>query len=510
MLFNSYQFVFVFLPVSLVVFFILGRFNRILAAAWLALASIVFYGYWSPKYIPLLLGSVTFNFIAGRLISRRAGRNAGKSLLIAAITVNLLLLGFYKYLDFFLSAANDVIGTHLALLRIVLPIGISFFTFTQIAFLVDAYRGLAREYSFVHYLLFATYFPHLIAGPILHHAEIMPQFSSASPYRMSAGSFGIGLTVFGIGLAKKVLVADPFGDMASSIFSAAHGGLHIRLIAAWVGVMAYTFQLYFDFSGYSDMAIGIAKLFGIDLPINFFSPYKSTSIIQFWQRWHMTLSRFLRDYLYFPLGGNRKGKLRRYVNLMITMLLGGLWHGANYTFLVWGGLHGCYLMANHAWRAAGWRTHQSSRLATLAAGTITVLAVVVAWVFFRAEDMPTAFNVLRGMAGVNGIAVHDAASRSWQLIRHLFPGYAVVSEGALQHLPVFPSRVELVLRFAGGAILLWAMPNTRQITERIESACASNRAERLYRYAVPAVSGVLLVYVLSQMQKVSTFLYFQF
>jgi alginate O-acetyltransferase complex protein AlgI len=510
MLFNSYQFVFVFLPVSLIGYFILGRFNRVLSAAWLAFASIVFYGYWSPKYVPLLLGSVAFNFISGRLISRRAGGKAGKTLLIAAITVNLLLLGFYKYLDFFLSVANDAIGTHLALLRIVLPIGISFFTFTQIAFLVDAYRGLAREYNFVHYLLFATYFPHLIAGPILHHAEIMPQFSSASPYRMSARSFGIGLTVFGIGLAKKVLVADPFGDMASGIFSAAHGGLQIRLVAAWVGVMAYTFQLYFDFSGYSDMAIGIARLFGIDLPINFFSPYKSTSIIQFWQRWHMTLSRFLRDYLYFPLGGNRKGKLRRYANLMITMLLGGLWHGANYTFLIWGGLHGCYLMANHAWRAVGWRAHRSSRLATFVAGAITVLAVVVAWVFFRAEDMPTAFNVLSGMAGANGIAVHDASSWFWLISRQLFPGYVVVSEGALQHLQVFPDPVELVVRFVGAAIILWAMPNTRQITERIESACASDCAEPFYRYAVPAVSGVLLVYVLSRMQKVSTFLYFQF
>jgi alginate O-acetyltransferase complex protein AlgI len=190
----------------------------------------------------------------------------------------------------------------------------------------------------------------LIAGPILHHAEMMPQFASAAPYRFSTRCFGVGLTVFTIGLAKKVLIADPFGNLASLIFAAAHAGVPIRLIAAWVGVLAFTCQLYFDFSGYSDMAIGISKLFGIDLPVNFASPYKSTSIIQFWQRWHMTLSRFLRDYLYFPLGSNRKGKLRRYVNLMTTMLLGGLWHGANYTFLIWGGLHGCYLMINHAWR----------------------------------------------------------------------------------------------------------------------------------------------------------------
>jgi len=510
MLFNSYLFIFAFLPVVLAGYFALGRRSNLAPVVWLALASLAFYALGNWQYVPLLLASIAFNYGIGYLLIARDLRSKARfAVLTAGVAGDLLVLGIFKYAGFLAANFNAVFSTGFVV-HILLPVGISFYSFTQIAFLVDAYRGLATEYSFVHYLLFATYFPHLIAGPILHHAEIMPQFSSASPYRMSARSFGIGLTVFGIGLVKKVLIADPFGDIASGIFAAAHGGLHIRLVAAWAGVLAYTFQLYFDFSGYSDMAIGIAKLFGIDLPINFLSPYKSTSIIQFWQRWHMTLSRFLRDYLYFPLGGNRKGKLRRYVNLMITMVLGGLWHGANYTFLIWGGLHGCYLMANHAWRAAGWQTNPPSRLANLAAGATTVLAVMVAWVFFRAEDMPTAFNVLGGMAGVNGIAVHDAAGWFWQMIRHLFPGYAVVSEGAFQNLRVIPSRVELVLRFVGAAILLWAMPNTHQITERIESACASSCAEPFYRYAVPGVSGLLLVYALSQMQKVSTFLYFQF
>ena len=400
MLFNSYQFLFAFLPITLIGFFALARINRVWAAAWLALASLVFYGYWSVKYLPLLLGSVTFNFICGRALTRQAQAPRGKALLAVGIAANLLLFGFYKIrANFFMSSVNDIAGFPLPVLAIVLPIGISFFTFTQIAFLVDAYRGIACEYSFTHYLLFATYFPHLIAGPILHHTEIMPQFESRMPYRFSSRSFAIGITVFTIGLAKKVLVADHFGFTASPVFDAAHAGDAIPLTAAWAGVLSYSFQLYFDFSGYTDMAIGISKLFGVDLPINFYSPYKSASIIEFWQRWHMTLSRFLRDYLYIPMGGNRKGTFRRYLNLMLTMLLGGLWHGANYTFLLWGGLHGLYLAANHGFRSLRRRARNADGVpalrataAAIASRAATFLCVSVAWVFFRANDLGAALT----------------------------------------------------------------------------------------------------------------------
>ena len=495
MLFNSYQFLFVFLPVVLLVFFYLGRLNRSWAASWLALASIVFYGYWSIKYVPLLLGSVTFNYVCGRALSRRAQTAKGRSLLIVAISANLLVLGFYKYFDFFLASINDIAGTQIPLLAIVLPIGISFFTFTQIAFLVDAYRGMAREYSFTHYLLFASYFPHLIAGPILHHAEIMPQFQSSVPYRFSGRSFAMGMTIFAIGLAKKVLIADHFGAMASPIFDAAYEGVPIPLFAAWMGVFAYSFQLYFDFSGYTDMAIGISRLFGVDLPINFFSPYKAASIIEFWQRWHMTLSRFLRDYLYFPLGGNRKGVFRRYVNLMVTMLLGGLWHGANYTFVVWGGLHGAFLVVNHAWRAASGRLSSGesalglrSAWATLGARCATFLCVSVAWVFFRAHDLGSAANVLRGMAGFGG-------------------GH--ISEVAAQRL-LIRSIPELELSLFGAGILVWAMPNTRQISDRLELEFNRDAPGVFYRRIVPATTGVVLALALVGMRRVSSFLYFQF
>jgi alginate O-acetyltransferase complex protein AlgI len=488
MLFNSYEFIFGFLPVVLMVFFLLGRTNRKLAAAWLAVASLLFYGYWSPKYVPLLLASVFFNYFCGRAIARRAGTTSGRILLVASIVADLGLLGFYKYADFFLSSVNGIAHTHLQLLRIVLPIGISFFTFTQIAFLVDTYKKIAREYSLIHYVLFAGYFPHLIAGPILHHAEIMPQFASATPYRPSARSFAIGLTAFAIGLAKKVLIADNFADYATPVFTAAHGGAPIRLVAAWVGSISFTFQLYFDFSGYSDMAIGLSKLFGVDLPINFFSPYKSTNIIDFWRRWHMTLSRFLRDYLYIPLGGNRKGQLRRCANLLITMLIGGLWHGANWTFVVWGGLHGIYLLINHGWRSIRSRSNSPTLIGKCFAGVMTFLAVVVGWVFFRAEDFRSATDILLGMIGFNGISA---------------PG------GLLENIET-PGRFELEALVLIGALLVWTMPNTRQIVERLETVFSSSGLPLFYRRAVPAIAGLLLALALLQMHTVSEFLYFRF
>jgi alginate O-acetyltransferase complex protein AlgI len=494
MLFNSYQFVFVFLPVTMIVFFILGRVDRVWAAAWLVLASIVFYGYWSVKYIPLLLGSVIFNYLCGRALSRRAQTPRGRPLLVAAITADLILLGFYKYADFFVTSVNDIAGAQLPTLTIVLPIGISFFTFTQIAFLVDAYRGLAREYSFTHYILFATYFPHLIAGPILHHAEIMPQFESAAPYRFASRSFAMGLTIFTIGLAKKVLIADRFGFTASPVFDAAQAGVSIPFTAAWVGLLSYSFQLYFDFSGYTDMAIGISRLFGVDLPINFYSPYKSASIIEFWQRWHMTLSRFLRDYLYIPLGGNRRGKFRRYLNLMLTMLLGGLWHGANYTFVVWGGLHGLYLVVNHAWRSLFRRARILDAIpaaaAMFASRFATFLCVSVAWVFFRSNDLHAASNVLRGMLGMSGLTVHTRAGATQHLLARGLPEFAAV--------------------FLAAGILVWAMPNTRQITDRLELALDDPSAHVFCLRIVPATAGVVLALAVLEMRKISSFLYFQF
>ncbi|WP_309246667.1 MBOAT family O-acyltransferase [Ramlibacter montanisoli] len=284
----------------------------------------------------------------------------------------------------------------------ILPLGISFYTFTQIAFLVDTYQGKVTEFNFFRYALFVTWFPHLIAGPVLHHAEMMPQFARKAVCRIDWQNVAVGLSIFVLGLAKKVLLADSIAEFASPVFDGVKAGAQPMLFEAWVGALAYTLQLYLDFSAYSDMAIGLSLMFNVRLPLNFDSPYKATSIIDFWRRWHMTLSRFLRDYLYIPLGGGRAGNARRYANLMTTMVLGGLWHGAGWTFVVWGTLHGCYLLVNHAWRAFrrrhGWG--EGGRAAALAAGALTFLAVVVGWVFFRADSMASAVTMLQGMTGM--------------------------------------------------------------------------------------------------------------
>ena len=418
MLFNSYEFLFLFLPITLAVFFSLSeaRWFRA-AAAWLALVSIAFYGYWSPGYVILLMSSVGLNFMAGKAISAR--RHAGlagqaRVILIFALVANLATLGYYKYADFLVDSINTATSANLPLLHVLLPIGISFFTFTQIAFLVDTYHGKVRESRFIPYVLFVTFFPHLIAGPVLHHAEMMPQFAREQTYRFNTNNFLIGTTFLAIGLFKKVVLADGIQPFVAPVFDAGYG-YALSPIEAWGGVLAYTLQLYFDFSGYSDMAVGLAKMLNIDLPLNFNSPYKAVNISEFWRRWHMTLSRFLRDYLYIPLGGNRKGPARRYLNLLLTMLLGGLWHGAGWTFAIWGALHGMYLVVHQLWQwglersvkgrrlapAPAWRGAASRVLAT----AVTFLCVVVGWVFFRATSLESALQVLAGMWGLNGFAL---------------------------------------------------------------------------------------------------------
>jgi len=343
MLFNSYEFIFLYFPIVLSGFFFIGKYSYRFAALWLAAASLFFYGWWNPKFVTLLLGSIIFNFAAGYLIAHKKFAAKQKIIFVISIAINLILLGVFKYTNFFIATANTL-GVHWSSLDIILPLGISFFTFTQIAYLVDVYKGIAREYNFIHYMLFVTWFPHLIAGPVLHHKQMMPQFASPSIYKPNNESIAVGLTLFSLGLFKKVVLADQFALFANPVFNGAGQGESPMIEKAWFGVLAYTLQLYFDFSGYSDMAIGLSRIFNVKLPLNFNSPYKAANIIDFWRRWHMTLSKFLRDYLYVPLGGNRKGPARRHLNLMVTMLLGGLWHGAGWTFVLWGGLHGLYLV----------------------------------------------------------------------------------------------------------------------------------------------------------------------
>lgn len=523
MLFNSYGFIFLFLPLVLLGFFQLARISHAYAAAWLAAASLLFYGYWNPAYIGLLLGSIVCNYAFGVWIAKTRGGEKGKregankkQLLIFAVAVNLALLAYYKYANFFVGNLNPLLGTDWNLANIVLPLGISFFTFTQIAFLVDTYQDKVKEYNFVHYLLFVTYFPHLIAGPVLHHKEMMPQFARASTYRFSHENISVGLTIFFIGLFKKVILADGLAVYVGPVFGASASGVPLSFIDAWGGALCYALQLYFDFSGYSDMAIGLSRMFGVTLPLNFHSPYKSANIIEFWRHWHMTLSRFLRDYLYIPLGGNRRGATRRYLNLAITMLLGGLWHGAGWTFILWGGLHGVYLVINHGWHALRRTLGQNpgvalSRPAHALSVLLTFLAVVAAWVVFRAENLHAAMNMLGAMAGLNGFVLPDAWLAKWGGFGLWLSGQGVE----------FGATNDLIM---GGAInwiwisllIVWFAPNTQQIMASYKPALdmpqGSSAKRLLWR---PSAYAALIVWLtgfiaIINLNKQSAFLYFQF
>ena len=514
MLFNSYAFLFAFLPMSAAGFFAWTSLQARLATAWLAVCSVVFYGWWNWRLTWVLAASIIANYICGRAIVTRvaAGQTAtARAVLWFIVAANLLALGYFKYANFFVSVVSGLAAAPLAWEQVVLPIGISFFTFTQIAFQVDAYQGKVSDVDPVRYVLFVTYFPHLIAGPILHHAEMMPQFRRAQTYFPSLEALSVGLTVFMIGLFKKLLIADSLGRYADSAFTVA--AVHpLTTPTAWRGILAYTLQIYFDFSAYCDMAIGVSRIFNIQLPANFESPYKSRSIKEFWRRWHMTLSRFLRDYLYIPLGGSRAGPVRRYTNLCVTMVLGGLWHGAGWTFLVWGALHGAYLCVNHAWDAVAARlgpmpARWSGVGSVLAWGT-TFAAVMVAWVFFRAPDVATAIRVLAAMVGMQGDA-----------------GPALVEVAALGAKPLLVwlgGDIEQVVWLTTGLAIVLLLPNVRQVMDRhalvlpgsAPAAATLRRVLDLLRWkpslgwAVVTVGLFLVSFV--YMGRVSPFLYFQF
>lgn len=496
MLFNSYPFIFLYLPIVFLGFFWLAKSSHIFAAAWLALASLFFYGYWNPAFVGLLLGSIACNYTFGVWIAKATTgikhqpsiHTDKKLLLMIAITANLLVLGYYKYMNFFISSFNDIADANWSLSDSILPLGISFFTFTQIAFLVDTYQGKVKEYSFIHYTLFVTYFPHLLAGPVLHHREMMPQLQLRKNYQLNWDNIANGLLLFTLGLCKKTLLADSLSPYANAIFEASQHGMLLTTYEAWAGALAYTMQIYFDFSGYTDMALGIALMFNIRLPINFDSPYKATSIIEFWRRWHMTLSRYLRDYLYIPLGGNRKGKLRRYVNLLLTMLLGGLWHGAGWTYILWGVLHGFYLTINHLWR------EQVSpmipfaiptRISILLGGTLTFIAVVVAWVVFRSSDTASTSIMLNAMFGIEARPIT----------------FTEVIHSQLLPSTDMPGRplVELLLL---SLIWVWLLPNSNKIK--------FIKGGTLLAIIQAIVVFYFLCLAVDQFGSYSPFLYFQF
>lgn len=516
------------MPTSFLGFYWLARCGVEPAISWLVFASLFFYGWWNPAYLLLIIASMVFNYVIGRFLSRPMNTSmhfARRSILVIGLAINLGILVYYKYAGFFAVNLNTVLDSQINFGEVVLPLAISFFTFQQIAYLTDAYNGITKEYRFSHYALFVTFFPQLIAGPIVHHGEMLPQFMRAENLKPQLANLSIGITIFAIGLFKKAVLADGVAQYASPVFSDAAIGLEIDFLEAWGGALAYTCQLYFDFSGYSDMAIGAARMFGIRLPLNFHSPYKATSIIEFWRRWHMTLSRFLRDYLYIPLGGNRCGRVRRYLNLMVTMLLGGLWHGAGWTFVAWGALHGAYLIINHVWRKCrrmvGHRLAGPSVAGRFAAWLLTFLAVVVGWVFFRAADFDAAMCMLAGMSGLNGISIPNAIYSRIGPVAHILRDLGVTSHLGKGQQFIFTYL--WVLSLLATALI---MPNTQQIMRRYRPALARHHSppaacitlgQRLFArlfwkptYSWAAAIGTMAALGFLALTSVSEFLYFQF
>lgn len=479
LLFNSYGFIFLFLPVTLIGFFVLAHFRCLrLATVWLTLASLFFYGYWNASYVILLLVSVIGNFLIGIYLNRKEpGGLKAKGILWLGITFNLCILGYYKYAGFFVQTVGQFFDSGLPTLNILLPLGISFYSFTQIAYLVDVYRSSPRSFNYdvISYTLFVVFFPQLIAGPILRHDELIPALSKAKHFIFSQKNMAIGGITFILGLAKKLLIADTLSPWVAQVFGDVSS---VSFIEAWIGVLGYTFQLYFDFSGYSDMAIGLGLMFNLPLPINFNSPYKAVSVSDFWRRWHITLSHFLRDYLYIPLGGSRYGNVRRYTNLIITMLLGGLWHGAGWTFVIWGGLHGMFLVVNHAWRKI------NIALPVLVSWGMTFGSVMVSWVFFRAVTFGDAFELLGLMAGLQGI--------SFQCDLNL----AIPVLGDLIQIPNYQRGLAVLVVLLGVVV---GCPNTQEIAQQF-------KPNRRWALAI----GVTTTVCLLSLNRVSEFLYFQF
>jgi D-alanyl-lipoteichoic acid acyltransferase DltB (MBOAT superfamily) len=517
MLFNSYVFIFIFLPVTLIGFHLFCCQNKHLAAiSWLTGASLFFYGWWNPVYLVLILGSIAFNYTIGLILNR----NSSKAILTLGVIVNLGLIGYYKYTNFFIGNVNATLGTQIHLERIILPLAISFFTFQQIAYLVDAYSGKVGRCGFINYCLFVTFFPQLIAGPIVHHKEMLAQFSNNALSHLKSKNLAIGLSIFFIGLFKKVVLADTISIHATPVFDAAEQGVMLTFFEAWGGALAYTFQLYFDFSGYSDMALGIARMLGIVLPLNFFSPYKAHNIIEFWRCWHITLSRFLRDYLYFPLGGNRKGPGRRYINLLLVMAIGGLWHGAGWTFILWGILHGIYLCFNHLWidfkkrRSSAQTTPEESLWKTWGARILTFICIVIAWVLFRCESIAGVTQFYTAMFGGNGISLApELAYEANGILTHLgfrFDGMFI--DGAFGD----PKQGGWLILIS--LLLVWFAPNTVELYRHEKPALGltefdvKGHARLVWKTSWIWLVATTLIATIALMliQKHSEFLYFQF
>ncbi len=520
MLFNSYEFLFLFFPAALLLHSLADRISERARVVAIIAVSFIFYAAWDVRFLALLATSILVNYGVGNALELAVEQQKevrAARWLFFGVTFNLIVLCYFKYANFLITNLAAVTGTGFTLSHIILPLGISFFTFEQIGYLIDIKRGHLYRADLLRYALFVSFFPRLVAGPILRYSEILPQLTPSARRRLEASDLTIGLSIFVVGLCKKTVLADGIAPYANPIFAAAASGRPLDLFAAWGGTLAYTFQLYFDFSGYSDMAIGAARCFHIQFPMNFNSPYKATSIIEFWRRWHMTLSRFLRDYLYISLGGNRHGTARRYLNLMLTMLLGGLWHGANWTFVAWGGLHGLYLSIDHGWATIAQKSKlamrfRGSRLGEAMGWLLTFIAVVVAWTFFRSPNFTAALDMLRGMAGQAGAVLPQGLSPALRDFQPLLRALGIhFAEGSGTQL------VQAWLWIGALGLIAFLLPNTQQIFRRFDPVLeevqpAFNR-RRLEWMPSPgwavAIGTVAFISIIS-ITRFSEFLYWQF
>jgi alginate O-acetyltransferase complex protein AlgI len=488
MLFSSWNFLVYFLPAALLGFYLIPASWEFVRKSWLIAGSLVFYGYWKLEYVPLLIASVVANYAIAEAIIRSSTPRTAKNILTAGVSLNLLVLAYFKYTNFAVHFLGHVVRHDLGTFHIILPLAISFFTFTQISYLVDVYRDRHVHYSFLNYALFVVFFPHLIAGPIVRHWEIIPQFATTH-FRVNRDNLGVGMTLFLLGLFKKY-VADTAAVYADTVYNGAVQGAAFSGMDAWIGTLAFAFQIYFDFSSYSDMAIGLARMFGIKFPHNFDSPYKASSVIVFWERWHRTLTRFLREYVYFTLGGNRRGYARQNLNIMATMLLSGLWHGAGWTFVLWGAVHGAFIVINHAWRLwlAKMKWAMDHWIYRSAGVVLTFVVVTLAWTLFRAPNIHVAGSVLYHMLAPFGV-MHAP------LVKHA--DFALESLGLL-------------------FFICWAMPNSQQLLAKYDPILEPVSRPAWFQLRLNFWTGLLLGFLAylilrnAHASEPSPFIYFNF
>ena len=511
MLFNSYIFILLFFPLSLFSFFLFPRFRPNVSIFLLCFFSLIFYGFNDFKLVFLLLGSIIFNYCLSRIIFYFRKTSLSLSILIFSILSNLALLFVFKYYNFFFETFSYFTGLNYTPTDFALPLGISFFTFTQIAYLVDTYYGYIKTFNFSQYSLFVSFFPQLVAGPILHFRQLAPQFEDTRFFTFSLNNLSLGLTLFVIGLSKKVLIADNLSVFSDALYNSP-SFLNLQFFEAWAGTLAFTFQLYFDFSGYSDMAIGLAKCFNLDLPVNFNSPYKALSLVDFWRRWHITLSNFLRDYIYIPLGGNRLGQLRKYFNLVFTMLVGGLWHGASFNFIVWGFLHGMFLALHHLFNFL-FPINSLSRPYKIFSILLTFVFVNVTWVFFRSDNLSSAFTIIRSLFLLNGISLPQTLHHfsSYLPFNFSYSGFfPLTSLSGSKLLPILLLSTIIVF-FAPNSNTLVFQPNPKSSFNILRPVLNTNGVFNwILCWRTYLFTAILLLFSFLCISKASPYLYYQF